>query len=225
MSGDVDHEDKTEEPTEKRLHDAVEKGQIAFSREAPLFASLSAALVALVFVIPGRSAILFAGLVGIFDDPAGWRIARGEDALALAGPLASAAAEFLWPVVALLSHRGRCRLRRPGGAAHRARPHHAGLFAHLAASRIAARLRRAWARRVRQEPDQGRRGRIASPAMMLVGQRGVLLTAMDDDPGGAAPNASSRWPSGRSRRFWSRPSPSRARTSSGRASCGVATTG
>ena len=63
MAGDVDHEDKTEEPTEKRLHDAAEKGQIAFSREAPLFASLSAALVAFVFIVPGRAAALMAALV------------------------------------------------------------------------------------------------------------------------------------------------------------------
>jgi flagellar biosynthetic protein FlhB len=42
MSADVDPEDKTEEPTEKRLHDAVERGEVAFSREAPLFASLCA---------------------------------------------------------------------------------------------------------------------------------------------------------------------------------------
>jgi flagellar biosynthesis protein FlhB len=61
MSGDVDPEDKTEEPTEKRLHDAVERGQTAFSREAPLFASLSAALVALIFIIPGRATTLLAG--------------------------------------------------------------------------------------------------------------------------------------------------------------------
>ena len=52
MSGDVDPGDKTEEPTEKRLHDAMERGEVAFSREAPLFASLSATLVALIFVIP-----------------------------------------------------------------------------------------------------------------------------------------------------------------------------
>jgi flagellar biosynthetic protein FlhB len=50
MSDDVDPEDKTEEPTEKRLHDAVERGEIAFSREAPLFASLSATLLVLIFV-------------------------------------------------------------------------------------------------------------------------------------------------------------------------------
>ena len=120
MSADVDPEDKTEEPTEKRLHDAVERGQIAFSREAPLFASLSAALVALVFIIPGRAAALFAGLVGILDDPAGWRIRRGEDALALAGPLFAATADFLLAGRGAARSRRRRRFRRPDDAAHRA---------------------------------------------------------------------------------------------------------
>ena len=64
MSGDVDPEDKTEEPTEKRLHDAVERGEVAFSREAPLFASLSAALLVLIFVIPSRAEALLTALVG-----------------------------------------------------------------------------------------------------------------------------------------------------------------
>src|ERR1700747_2770380 len=106
MSADVDPEDRTEEPTEKRLHDAVERGQTAFSREAPLFASLSAALLALIFIIPGRAATLLAGLVGLIDDPAGWRIERGEDVLALSGPLFVATAQFLWPVAALLMTAG-----------------------------------------------------------------------------------------------------------------------
>ena len=106
MSADVDPEDRTEEPTEKRLHDAVERGQTAFSREAPLFASLSAALVALIFIIPGRAATLLAGLVGLIDDPAGWRIERGADVLALSGPLFVATAQFLWPVAALLMTAG-----------------------------------------------------------------------------------------------------------------------
>src|SRR5271157_4273190 len=106
MSGDVDPEDRTEEPTEKRLHDAVERGQTAFSREASLFASLSAALVALIFIIPGRATTLLAGLIGLIDDPAGWRIERGEDVLALSSPLVAAAAQFLWPVVTLLMAAG-----------------------------------------------------------------------------------------------------------------------
>ena len=90
MSGDVDPEDKAEEPTEKRLHDAVERGEVAFSREAPLFASLSAALLVLIFVIPTHAEALITALVGLIDDPAGWRIERGEDVLALAGPLVAA---------------------------------------------------------------------------------------------------------------------------------------
>ena len=61
MSGDVDPEDQTEEPTEKRLQDATERGEVAFSREAPLFASLAATLVALIFIIPGRADILLFG--------------------------------------------------------------------------------------------------------------------------------------------------------------------
>jgi flagellar biosynthesis protein FlhB len=106
MTADVDPEDKTEEPTEKRLHDAVERGQIAFSREAPLFASLSAALVALVYIIPGRAQTLFTGLVSVIDDPAGWRIERGEDVLSILDVVIGAAAGFLWPTVVLLMAAG-----------------------------------------------------------------------------------------------------------------------
>jgi flagellar biosynthesis protein FlhB len=106
MSGDVDPEDKTEAPTEKRLHDAVERGEVAFSREAPLFASLSAALLVLIFVIPTHAEALLTALVGLIDDPAGWRIERGEDVLALAGPLVAAGMHFLLPTVILLTVAG-----------------------------------------------------------------------------------------------------------------------
>jgi flagellar biosynthesis protein FlhB len=40
MSEENDKESKTEDATEKRIGDAVEKGQVAFSREIPIFASL-----------------------------------------------------------------------------------------------------------------------------------------------------------------------------------------
>ena len=86
----------------KAVHDATERGEVAFSREAPLFASLSATLVALIFVIPGRAESLLSALIGVIDDPAGWRIERGEDILALAGPVIIASARFLLPTVILL---------------------------------------------------------------------------------------------------------------------------
>ena len=182
MSADVEHEDKTEKPTEKRLHDAVEKGQIAFSREAPLFASLSAALVAFVFVLPGRAAALFAALVGLIDDPAGWRIGRGEDALALAVPVASAAAGFLWPVVALLALAG--VVASVAQAAPRIVPDR--ILPDF--SRISPRAgwRRVFGARglvefAKSLVKVGAVGVVVG--MMLVGQKAVLLTAMDSDPG------------------------------------------
>src|SRR6478736_451844 len=106
MSGDVDPEDKTEEPTEKRLHDAVERGEVAFSREVPLFASLSATLLVLIFVLPSRAVALLTALVGLIDDPAGWRIERGEDILALSGRILEAGVRFLLPTVLLLGAAG-----------------------------------------------------------------------------------------------------------------------
>ena len=182
MSGDVDHDDKTEEPTEKRLHDAVEKGQIAFSREAPLFASLSAALAALVFIVPGRTSALLAGLVGVIDDPGGWRIARGEDALAVAGPLAAASAEFLWPVVALLALAG--VVASVAQAAPRVVPDR--IMPDVSRISPRAGLRRVFGARglvefVKSLIKVGAVGFVSG--MMLIGQKAVILTAMDDDPG------------------------------------------
>ena len=40
MAEDQDKESKTEEPTEKKIRDAVEKGNIPFSKEVPIFALL-----------------------------------------------------------------------------------------------------------------------------------------------------------------------------------------
>jgi flagellar biosynthetic protein FlhB len=182
MSADANSDDKTEEPTEKRLHDAIERGEVAFSREAPLFASLSATLVALIFVVPGAAQTLLTALVGVIDDPAGWRIERGEDILALAGPVVIASARFLLPTVVLLTA--------------------AGVFASLVqsaprivvkrimpdASRISLRngLRRilgprGWTEFLKSLIKLA--AVIAVAATMLVGQKVVLLTAMDSDPG------------------------------------------
>ena len=182
MSGDVDPGDKTEEPTEKRLHDAMERGEVAFSREAPLFASLGATLVALIFVIPGRAETLFSALVGVIDDPAGWRIERGEDVLALAGPVVIASARFLVPTVILLTAAGVLASVAQGApriAPQRVMPD---------ASRISPRngLRRMFGPRGWTEFLKSLiklTAVVTIATTMLVGQKAVLLTAMDNDPG------------------------------------------
>ena len=182
MSDDVDPEDKTEEPTEKRLHDAIERGQVAFSREAPVFASLSATLVALIFVIPGRAETLLAALVGVINDPAGWRIERGEDVLSLSGPLMAAGADFLLPTIALLMAAG--IIASIAQTAPRLVPQR--IFPD--ASRISLRsgVRRMLGARGLTEFLKSLiklTAVVTVAAAMLAGEKVTLLTAMDADPG------------------------------------------
>jgi flagellar biosynthesis protein FlhB len=179
MSSDVDPEDKTEEPTEKRLHDAVERGEVAFSREAPLFASLSATLLVLIFVIPSHAEALLTALVGLIDDPAGWRIERGEDVLALARPLVDASMHFLMPTVILLTVAGLL------GSVAQSPPRIVPDRILPDASRISLRkgLSRVFGARGWTEFVKSFIKLVAVAMMMLIGQKVVLLTAMDIDPG------------------------------------------
>jgi flagellar biosynthesis protein FlhB len=182
MSDTEDRDDKTEAPTEKRLHDAIERGQTAFSREAPLFASLAATLAALVFVIPGRAKTLLGGLVGIVDDPAGWRIERGADVLLLGGRVVAAALEFLWPVVALLMLFG--VVASIAQTPPRIVPDR--ILPDLSRISLRSGFKRLFGMRGAVEYLKSlikltAVGFVAG--MMLLGQRAVLLTAMEDDPG------------------------------------------
>ncbi len=182
MSADVDRDDKTEEPTEKRLRDAVERGQIPFSREAPLFASLAAALVALIFVIPGRAETLLAGLVGLIGDPAGWRIERAEDIVALSGPLAGAAAGFLWPTVVLLTAAGVVASVAQGARSivpERIMPDIARISPRGGFRRMFGM--RGWTEFLKSLVKLTTV--IVVAGAMLVGQKALLLSAMEADPG------------------------------------------
>src|ERR1700730_4637082 len=182
MSGDVDPEDKTEEPTEKRLHDAVERGEVAFSREAPLFASLSATLLVLIFVIPTHAEALLIALVGLIDDPAGWRIERGEDVLALAGPLVDAGMRFLMPTVILLPVAGllaSVAQSPPRIVPARILPDASRISLRKGLSRVFGA--RGWTEFLKSLIKLA--AVIGVAMMMLIGQKVVLLTAMDIDPG------------------------------------------
>jgi flagellar biosynthesis protein FlhB len=182
MSADVDPEDQTEEPTEKRLQDATERGEVAFSREAPLFASLSATLVALIFIIPGRAEILLSALVGVIDDPAGWRIERGEDILALADPVVIASARFLLPTVILLIAAGvlaSVAQSAPRIVPERIMPDASRISLRKGLGRLLGA--RGWTEFLKSLIKLA--AVIAVAATMLVGQKVVLLTAMDVDPG------------------------------------------
>ena len=54
MAEEADQESKTEAATERRVREAIEKGDIPFSREAPVFASTLGLLIALALFARGR---------------------------------------------------------------------------------------------------------------------------------------------------------------------------
>ncbi|NNC00918.1 flagellar biosynthesis protein FlhB, partial [Corallococcus exiguus] len=69
MSEDVDKESKTEAASDKKIRDAIEKGNIPFSKEAPIFASIVAMLLILVFATRNNVASLAEKLALFIDDP------------------------------------------------------------------------------------------------------------------------------------------------------------
>ena len=102
MSEESDDDDgKTFEPTEKKLREAVERGDVPVSREAALLGGLGAMLVVCTLTLRDGAARLADTLAHLFEDPARWRLDNGADAGDLVGALVGAAASFVVPVFAI----------------------------------------------------------------------------------------------------------------------------
>jgi flagellar biosynthesis protein FlhB len=106
MSEDTDKESKTEEASEKKVNDAIEKGNVPVSREAAIFASLLGILVSLSFFAGPQTSVLADELARLVDDPGGFRLDGSEDATALLDGSLMAAARFLLPIVVVLALAG-----------------------------------------------------------------------------------------------------------------------
>ncbi|TPW25762.1 flagellar biosynthesis protein FlhB [Pararhizobium mangrovi] len=102
MADEEDKESKTEDPSEKKIRDAIDKGNVPFSREAPIFASVLAILVYLVFFMPSGVDDLSRTLGDVFQHADELPLANGRDALALFRQLAMAVGAFLLPALALM---------------------------------------------------------------------------------------------------------------------------
>lgn len=101
MAEPEDKESKTEEASEKKVRDAVERGSIPHSREAVTFGSLLGILLVAGFFSSGI-ARLRSSLQRFIDDPGGWSLENGGDAVRLLGLVGSDAAALLIPAVAVL---------------------------------------------------------------------------------------------------------------------------
>ncbi len=83
MSGESDKESKTEEATEKKIRDSMDKGQVPFARELPALASFLAILTFMLFFMQ-RGAADLGDFLSIFLERAHeWELANAHDAAML----------------------------------------------------------------------------------------------------------------------------------------------
>lgn len=83
MAESADKESKTEEATEKKVRDSIEKGQIPFSKELPVLASFGAILAFSLF-FAHSAAMDLSGFLSIFlEQPDAWPLETERDAVAL----------------------------------------------------------------------------------------------------------------------------------------------
>jgi len=94
-----DKDSKTEEPTEKKISDAVEKGNTPFSREAPVFASMLAILVVLSLLIQSRISELMNVLMHFIDDPGAFSLANATETRLLLWRVVYESGKTIIPVI------------------------------------------------------------------------------------------------------------------------------
>lgn len=102
MSDDQDKDSKTEDPTEKKKRDALEKGNVPISSEVTIFASSLAFYIYLIFFVPNGLARVGESLKDILEHPEQWPINTSGDLVSLAFHLLSEIAYFLLPIAVMI---------------------------------------------------------------------------------------------------------------------------
>ena len=100
MSEQPDKDSKTEEPSEKKVSDAIRKGNIPFSREPAILASIAAMLLVATFHVHSGVAAMSRSLMMILEKPGQWRLDEGGVALHLLARVAWLSFLFLLPIFA-----------------------------------------------------------------------------------------------------------------------------
>ncbi len=107
MSDDApDKESKTEEATEKKIRDTVDKGQLPFAKEAPVFASFVAILVFALFLVQPAVTHLGNFLSLFLQAPEDWPLDTHQDALMLMRMVVTEVSRDLGVMMALLMAAG-----------------------------------------------------------------------------------------------------------------------
>lgn len=98
---DEDKDSKTESPTEKKLRDTMEKGNVPHSKEATLFASMLATVIYVTFFLPERVGRMGEVLRDLFEKPDQWQLETGPDAISLFTRIGWETANLVLPAVVL----------------------------------------------------------------------------------------------------------------------------
>jgi flagellar biosynthesis protein FlhB len=106
MAEEPDKDSKTEEPTEKKIRDAYERGFVPASREAAMLASLLGMLVVTGFFLVGGVSHLNVSLRRLIDNPGGWSLEGSADVTRLFQAIAMDALRLLLPAVVILAVAG-----------------------------------------------------------------------------------------------------------------------
>jgi flagellar biosynthetic protein FlhB len=102
MAEKSDQDSKTEQPTEKKIRDALDQGKIPVSREASVFASMAALMVIQAFLIGQGVQQLVPTLKSLLDEPDGFPLSTAADAQNLLTVVGLQAMRFLVPLVIVL---------------------------------------------------------------------------------------------------------------------------
>ncbi len=102
MSEDADKDSKTEEPTEKKIRDTIEKGKLPHSREAALLASFGAVLVFTMFFAMRAATDLGRFLSVFLEKPEDWPMNSERDVETLLGAVVTESGRTIGLLLLLL---------------------------------------------------------------------------------------------------------------------------
>ncbi len=112
---DEDRQSRTEEATETKLRDAMDKGNLPVSREAAHFAGLLAMLGAAILILPRAAGGVSLRLAALLDHADESRVGDGGEAVRLFTALAGVMASALLPIILVLAAAGigACAVQNP----------------------------------------------------------------------------------------------------------------
>ena len=106
MADEESGSEKSEEGSEKKTREAIERGNVPFSREASVFLSLGAMLAIAALMLANNVHALVDALTRLFANPSRDPFASMADTLTIFHFAADAAVQFLLPILVLLSLAG-----------------------------------------------------------------------------------------------------------------------